>query len=253
MAAGTAGVNGWRAGCGVAVVVATTWLALVPSDAWPLATLAYAAVPAGLQPYLPALTHLLGFAALVGVFTALGGHPGLAAVGVLGFSALLELLQGIIPWREASWADMQVNLLAVVLGLGVVLGVKRAGRASLRRCLVAGTPGRGVAWLRGHLVPRGGWLAGRAVTGMWRAGVRPAQATLSAAGVRAILAEFARSFGRNDLRAEVRPTRAGATQVTLRVPGGARPGMALLARAIEAEAVARGRTLHIRVVAAEER
>ena len=127
------GMRGWRAGCGVAIVAVTTGLALLPSDAWPLAMLAQAGARAGLQPYLPALTHLLGFAALVGVFTALGRHPGLAAAGVLGFSVLLELLQGMVPWREASWADMQVNLLAVVLGLGVVLGVTRGGRAGRRR------------------------------------------------------------------------------------------------------------------------
>ena len=105
----------------------TTVLALLPSDAWPLATLAQAGARAGLQPYLPALTHLLGFAALVGFFTALGGHPGGSAAGVLGFSILLELFQGFIPWREASWTDMQVNLLAVVLG------VTRGERAGRRR------------------------------------------------------------------------------------------------------------------------
>ena len=127
------GMRWWRAGFGVAVLAVTTGLALLPGDAWPLATLAQAGARAGLQPYLPALTHLLGFAGLVGVFTALGGHPRLAAAGVLGYSALLELLQGFIPWREASWADMQVNLLAVVLGLGVGLGVTRGGRAGRRR------------------------------------------------------------------------------------------------------------------------
>ncbi len=105
----------------MAIVAVTTGLALLPSDAWPLATLAQAGARAGLQPYLPTLTHLLGFAVLVGVFTALGSHPGLAAAGVLGYSALLELLQGFVPWREASWADMEVNLFAVALGLGVVL------------------------------------------------------------------------------------------------------------------------------------
>ncbi len=105
----------------MAIVAVTTGLALLPSDAWPLATLAQAGARAGLQPYLPVLTHLLGFAALVGVFAALGRHPGLAAAGVLGYSALLELLQGLVPWREASWADMEVNLFAVALGLGVVL------------------------------------------------------------------------------------------------------------------------------------
>lgn len=152
-----------------------------------------------------------------------------------------------------SWADLQVNLLAVALGLGVVLSVTRGGRAGFRRRLFPGTPGRGVARLWKYLVPRGAWFRVRLVTGDRDAVDGPARAALSAAAVRAILAEFARSFGLGDLRAEIRPTRAGATQVTLRVPGGPRPGMALLARAIQAEAAAQGRTLHIRVVASEER
>lgn len=219
-------MKGWRAGCGVAVVGATTWLALLPSDAWPLATLAYAAVPAGLQPYLPEMTHLLGFAGLVVVFTALVGHPGVAAAGVLGFSTLLEMIQGWVPWREASWADVQVNLLAVALGLALVTGVTRLGLA------------------------HGIW--GHAVTGTRAVRGRPTRAALSAAGVRSIVAEFERSFGRRDLRAEVRTLHSGLTQLTLRVPGGPRPAMALLARAIAAEAAARGRTLRIRVLAAEE-
>ena len=103
----------------------TTWLALAPGTTFPLpalAALADACVPAVLQPYRADLPHLLGFAGLVVLFTALLGRAGVAAALVLGFATLLEAVQLFVPWREASWADLRVNLLAVV----------QIGRASCR-------------------------------------------------------------------------------------------------------------------------
>ena len=97
--------------------------ALAPGTTFPLpalAALADACVPAVLQPYRADLPHLLGFAALVVLFTALLGRAGVAAAWVLAFATLLEAVQVFVPWREASWADLRFNLLAVVLGLVLV-------------------------------------------------------------------------------------------------------------------------------------
>jgi hypothetical protein len=162
-------VSRWRAGCGVAIVAMTTVLALRPSDAWPLATLAQAGARVGLQPCLPALTHLLGFAALVGMFTALGGHPGLAAAGVLGYSALLELLQGFVPWREVLGGSAGQSARR---GAGAGGGVKRdTGRKG--RFPAAPVPGN--ARSRGGQVvevpgPQGGLVPG--ASGHWGSGRR---------------------------------------------------------------------------------
>ena len=60
-----------------------------PGSAFPLpalAALADAGVPAVLQPYRADLPHLLGFAGLVVLFTALLGRAGVAAALVLGFA-----------------------------------------------------------------------------------------------------------------------------------------------------------------------
>mgnify|MGYP001767416651 CR=1 FL=1 len=132
--------HGWRLGIMVTILGLTTWLALLPGTAPPLpalAALADAGIPAVLQPYRADLPHLLGFTGLVVLFTALLGRAGLAAAWVLAFATLLEAVQLCVPWREASWADLRVNLLAVVLGrvlvgLALTLGRWAWGRLTAR-------------------------------------------------------------------------------------------------------------------------
>ena len=113
----------WPLGVVVIVLGLTTWLALAPGTTFPLpalAALADAGVPAVLQPYRADLPHLLGFAGLVVLFTALLGRAGVAAALVLGFATLLEAMQLFVPWREASWADLRVNLLGLGLNAGAL-------------------------------------------------------------------------------------------------------------------------------------
>ena len=66
---------------------------------------------------------------LVVLVYGLTRHLALAVAGVLLFSSALELLRAWLPWRECSWENIQINLLAEALG-GLVswVGVKSRPR-----------------------------------------------------------------------------------------------------------------------------
>ena len=264
---------GWPLGVVVTVLGLTTWLALAHSTAFPLpalAALADAGVPAVLQPYRADLPHLLGFAGLVVLFTALLGRAGVAAALVLGFATLLEAMQLFVPWREASWADLRVNLLAVALGLvlvglGVTLGrwarrgMTALGQGARKGIAAVGTLARGQVVTLGHKVTAGRTARARrrAAGGSPRdAGVNHVDAgvarSLPRPRVKPIIAEFERSFGWRGVRARISRAPVAPVRVTLWVPGVPSPAMALLARAIEAEWAAAGQSLHIRLMAAAD-
>ena len=263
----------WPLGVVVIVLGLTTWLALAPGTTFPLpalAALADAGVPAVLQPYRADLPHLLGFAGLVVLFTALLGRAGVAAALVLGFATLLEAMQLFIPWREASWADLRVNLLAVALGLvlvglGVTLGrwarrgMTALGQGARKGIAAVGKMARGQVVTLGHKVTAGRTARARRLA----AGGSPRDAGVNHGGagvarslprprVKPIIAEFERSFGWRGVRARISRAPVAPVQVTLWVPGVPSPAMALLARAIEAEWAAAGQSLHIRLMAAAE-
>lgn len=40
------------------------------------------------------------------------------------FSAILEVVQSRNAWRSGAWEDLGLNAAAVLLGVGVVLGVR---------------------------------------------------------------------------------------------------------------------------------
>ena len=264
---------GWPLGVVVTVLGVTTWLALAPGTAFPLPALAAVAdtgLPAVLQPYRADLPHLLGFAGLVVLFTALLGRTGVAAAWVLAFATLLEALQLFVPWREASWADVRVNLLAVALGLvlvglGVTLGRwARRGMAALGQGARTGIAavgklarGQVVTLLRqvkaGRTARARRLAAGRSPrdAGVIHGGAGVAR-SLPRPRVKPIIAEFERSFGWRGVRVRISRAPVAPVQVTLWVPGVPSPAMALLARAIEAEWAAAGQSLHIRLMAAAE-
>ncbi len=274
--------SGWPLGVMVTVLGLTTWLALAPGTTFPLpalAALADACVPAVLQPYRADLPHLLGFAALVVLFVALLGRAGVAAGLVLGFATLLEAVQLFVPWREASWADLRVNLLAVVLGLvlvglGVTLGRWAWGRLTARVRVARRGMATGVVMVLRQVAARGEMALGQMAARVRKAtSGHEARARRRAAGegvrvvaikpgcaraaprqrrprLKPIIAEFERSFGWRGVRARINRASVAPAEVTLWVPGVPSPAMALLARAIEAEWAARGQLLRIRLVAA---
>ena len=71
----------------------------------------------------PGWGHFICYAllslSLAGVFAR--GRKFLAPLVALGFGVLMEIVQGFIPSRDASFLDIGVNLLGISLGFGVYL------------------------------------------------------------------------------------------------------------------------------------
>ncbi len=107
---------------------ATTVLALAPGSFSPLATLVDDWIPWLDHRHVVVAAHLLWFSALVVIVTGVWGRVFPAAVAVFLFSALLELAQTQVAWREGSWSDLGVNAVAVLLGVVVVLVIRRLRR-----------------------------------------------------------------------------------------------------------------------------
>ena len=106
-----------------------TLAALVPGTYSPLAPLADDWVPALDHRHLVVAAHLLGYAGLVVLLTWLTRRLALAVAAILIFSSALELIQVWLPWREGSWEDLAVNLLAVAVGALLVWLAERGGLA----------------------------------------------------------------------------------------------------------------------------
>ena len=103
----------WRAAFAVALVV-TLWLALRPA-------------PPGepLFAHADKVGHALAFA-LLGWLGACSGLPRWPLViGLLAYGGAIELLQGLTPTREPSWADWAAD--AAGLALGVWVGARSPG------------------------------------------------------------------------------------------------------------------------------
>lgn len=105
MVSRSADARAWRVAFAVALVV-TLWLTLRPA-------------PPGELWFLHAdkVGHALGFAVLgwLGARSALPRWP--LVIGLLAYGGAIELLQGLTPTREPSWADWAAD--AAGLGIGV--------------------------------------------------------------------------------------------------------------------------------------
>ena len=110
----------------VAVLAGTTAvLALAPGSFSPLAPLVDDWIPSLDHRHVVVAAHLLGFSAFVVIVSWVWGRVVPAALAVFLFSALLELAQTQVAWREGSWSDLGVNAIAVLLGVLVVLVLRR--------------------------------------------------------------------------------------------------------------------------------
>ncbi len=110
-----------------AVVGMTAFLALAPGAYSPLAPLADDWVPVLDHRHVVVAAHLLGYAGMVVLLSWLWRRLLWSAAAVLVFSTVLEAAQTQLPWREGSWADLGVNLVAVLLGVWVVWVLGRLG------------------------------------------------------------------------------------------------------------------------------
>jgi VanZ family protein len=95
-----------------------------------LAIVVLSVVPADFRPVTPAphnVEHLVIFF-LAGLAFGLGydTRPFLQTIGLVAFSAAIELLQLSIPGRHARLSDFFVNAVSVALGIG--LATLTAGR-----------------------------------------------------------------------------------------------------------------------------
>jgi VanZ family protein len=71
--------------------------------------------------------HVLAFFVLG--MLGLRAFPGAAwrvAAGLLGYGALIELLQGMTTWRTAEWQDLLPDLIGITAALGVLAVLRRA-------------------------------------------------------------------------------------------------------------------------------
>ena len=102
---------------------------------------------ASLTPDVQDALHLPAYGVLVILATAAwrtrsrtGAAPGVAiALGCMGFGALMELAQSVIPGRTGSLGDGLVNALGVALG-GLLMVVWRRLRPTPRTGSADGTP-----------------------------------------------------------------------------------------------------------------
>jgi VanZ family protein len=91
---------------------------------------AFVPVPQGLPMSLhDKINHLAAFAAM-GLAAALAQpaswrHTRIAAVGLLGYGAFIELVQSLLPSRTADAADLLADALGVAAGLFLVAMLRR--------------------------------------------------------------------------------------------------------------------------------
>lgn len=70
--------------------------------------------------------HALGFAVLAFLaYWAWPGHIRLSLLGLLGYGALIEVLQSLTPDRVAEWSDLWANGVGLLVGTAVALLLQR--------------------------------------------------------------------------------------------------------------------------------
>ncbi|MES0874662.1 VanZ family protein [Sinimarinibacterium thermocellulolyticum] len=98
--------------------------------AWIAAMLVVGATALIPTPQLPALPAYADKLVHLGSYLVLGAlavlaqnhhrHRVIAAIAMIGFGILIELVQARLPWRSFEWADIGANVAGVSLGAGMV-------------------------------------------------------------------------------------------------------------------------------------
>ena len=99
----------------VLLLCAVTWLALAPAP------------PKLLSTGWDKLNHLLAFSTLA-IVTVMGFGAAWwrIAAALLAYGGLIEILQGLLPPREADLADLLTDGLGIAIGLLLAQGLRRA-------------------------------------------------------------------------------------------------------------------------------
>jgi VanZ family protein len=71
------------------------------------------------------LVHFFVFGVVTIITFLAFGHPILSGLVVLGFSALIEVMQLFVPGRDGSLEDLGANAFGVAIAVVVVMVVKR--------------------------------------------------------------------------------------------------------------------------------
>lgn len=107
--------SGWALVLALAITTAALFGSLLPR------------VPMPQAPFGDKLVHAAGYAALaVSWRLALRGPSTAILAGVFAFGAVIECLQGLLPWRSFEWADMLANGSGAALGLLIWSLIRRA-------------------------------------------------------------------------------------------------------------------------------
>jgi len=98
------------------MVTAVVILSLAPISALPQMT----------SNYSDKFGHALMYSALMGWFALINRRPEWVRIGALVFAlgAALEICQGFLPYRTASFADAVANALGVMLGASAAFAVE---------------------------------------------------------------------------------------------------------------------------------
>lgn len=70
------------------------------------------------------MMHFVGYAAMAaGTATFRHDVPGVLALGVVAVAAggVVEVVQMLLPWRSADWADLAANAMGAVVGSTIAL------------------------------------------------------------------------------------------------------------------------------------
>lgn len=103
----------------VAVVIVIAWFAFTP------------AVPAGIERIWDKFQHVAAFVALAALLDlALPEHgPGFKIALALAYGLLIEAVQSLLPWRDASLPDLGADLIGIGIHFLIlrplVLGLSR--------------------------------------------------------------------------------------------------------------------------------
>ena len=104
---------------GAVLIVITLFLALAPGTFSPLRPLTNEWLPSLSHRDARIAAHILGFSGLVVVMSWVTRRLIAATVIVFVLAMSIELIQAFLPWRDGTWKDVGLNLIALGLGLGI--------------------------------------------------------------------------------------------------------------------------------------